>query len=346
VEDNPDQLNIWEFHVDFSNPANTTFGVAGFPNDVLPTAPFDSSFGFGCALFRQCIPQPSPGELVDAISDRLMFRLQFRDLGTHGTLMANHTVDAGSNRAGIRWYELRNSGSGWSIQQQGTYAPNDGEHRWMGSIAMDRDGNIALGYSLSSENTFPSVRYVGRTPGDPPGTLPQGETLLIPGTGVQTNGASRWGDYSMIAVDPTDDCTFWYTQEYYANTSDRGWQTRIGSFRFSSCGPPTDDGLTLSEPIPGQVGTINTFDVSAATSGETVFLIGGLKGGSFDVPRCPGVGVGVGDPRVLDSAVADAGGNASLSVFVPGRASGRTILFQPLELSSCTGGNLVIHSFP
>ncbi len=347
VDDNPDQLNVWEFHVDFANPPNSTFGVGGMPNQVLGTAPFDSGFGFSCDFFRQCVSQPSPGELVDVISDRLMFRLQYRNLGTYASLMANHTVDAGGNRAGVRWYELRNTGGGWGIQQQGTYAPADGDHRWMGGIAMDRDGNIALGYSVSSTTTFPSVRYAGRGPTDPPGTLSQAEAILIPGTGVQTAGGNRWGDYSMMAVDPTDDCTFWYTQEYYATTSAEGWQTRIGSFRFPSCGPPTDGGLTLSQPIPGQAGVVNSIDVSGATPGATVFLVTGFQGGSVEVPSCPpGISVGMGDPAVRGSTVADVSGNASFSLFVPGSASGRTAIAQGVELSSCTVGTLVIQTFP
>lgn len=343
VDDNPDQLNIWHFHVDFDTPSNSSFGVGGMPNQVLTTAPFDSSLGFSCDIARRCIPQPSPGQLVDAIADRLMFRLQFRNHGTYGSLMANHTVNAGGNRAGIRWYELRTTGGGWTIHQQGTYAPGDGDHRWMGSIAMDGDGNIALGYSVSGTGTFPSVRYVGRVPTDPLGTLPQMETILIPGTGVQTAGFNRWGDYSMMTVDPTDDCTFWYTQEYYANTSGQGWQTRIGSFRFPSCGPPTDGGLTMSKPMPGQAGVVNTIDVSGATPGEAVLLIAGFRGGSFEVPGC--VDIGMGDPNLLRGAFADAGGTATFQLPVPSAASGLTLLFQSVALPSCTLGNFVIHTF-
>ena len=107
----------------------------------------------------------------------------------------------------------------------------------MGSIAMDRKGNMALGYSVSCSQTYPSIRYVGRLAGDPLNTLPQGETELIAGSGSQTSTHYRWGDYSAMAVDPVDDCTFWYTQEYYETTSDRGWQTRIGSFKFPGCSP-------------------------------------------------------------------------------------------------------------
>jgi hypothetical protein len=172
-----------------------------------------------------------------------MYRLQYRNFGTHETLVVNHTVDAdGADHAGIRWYEVRDPGGTPFINQQGTYAPN-AHHRWMGSIAMDGNGNMALGYSASSTTLYPSIGYVGRLAGDPLGTLPQGETPLILGSGSQTHSASRWGDYSTMSVDPTDSCTFWYTQEYYETTSSAGWQTRIGSFTFPSCtvAPPVAD---------------------------------------------------------------------------------------------------------
>ncbi len=239
AETSTDQLQLWEFRVDFSNPASSTFGLEGLPNITLDTAPFNSFFGFRCLLTQQCLAQPGTQQRLDVLSDRLMFRLQYRNFGTHQTLVTNHTVNAGAGpirKAGIRWYELRDSGSGWSLQQQGTYAP-DGDHRWMGSTAMDSAGNIALGFSVSSSQTFPSIRLVGRLANDPLGALPQGETELIAGGGSQT-GVNRWGDYSMMAVDPTDDCTFWYTQEYYATSSQRHWQTRVGAFKFPSCGSP------------------------------------------------------------------------------------------------------------
>jgi len=226
-----DQLEIWEFHVDWDTPANSTFTGP----TLLPTAAFDSNL---CGYSRNCIPQPDTVQRVDAIPDRLMYLLQYRNFDTHESMVVNHTVDAGSDHAGIRWYELRKGAGGWGIHQQGTYAPDD-DHRWMGSIAMDGDGNIALGYSVSSNTTYPSIRYSGRLVGDPLGTLPQGETTLIAGGGSQLHSAARWGDYSTMSVDPTDDCTFWYTQEYYETTSSAGWQTRIGSFRFPSCAGTT-----------------------------------------------------------------------------------------------------------
>ena len=121
------------------------------------------------------------------------------------------------------------------MYQQGTYAPADTEHRWMGSVALDHNGNMAVGYSASSSSVYPSIRYTGRLVGDPLDTLPQGETSIIAGGGSQTHSAARWGDYSMLGVDPTDDCTFWYTQEYVQATGIVPWQTRIASFKFPSC---------------------------------------------------------------------------------------------------------------
>ena len=178
-----------------------------------------------------------------------MYRLQYRDFGTYQTIVGNHTVDATSaDKAGIHWFELRDTGAGFAMNQQGVYAP-DTDNRWMGSVAMDGSGNIALGYSVSSAATYPSIRYTGRLAADPAGTLPQGEASMIAGSGSQTGTAARWGDYSMMAVDAADGCTFWYTTEYYATTSAVGWQTRIGSFKFPSC--TTAPTGTLSGTVTG-----------------------------------------------------------------------------------------------
>src|SRR5262249_4737136 len=215
-----DRLQVFEFHVDWNDTNASTFtGPA-----VLDTAPFTAL----CPTPASCIPQPGTAQRLDAIGDRVMNRLQYRNFGDHETLVTNHTVDAdGSGHAGVRWYELRRGGGAWAIYQQGTYAP-DGDHRWMASAAMDRGGNLAVGYSVASAATFPSVRYAGRLATDPLGTLAQSETTLVAGGGAQT-GSTRWGDYSMLAIDPVDDCTFWYTQEYYASSSASAWRTRIGA---------------------------------------------------------------------------------------------------------------------
>lgn len=226
-----DALRLWEFHIDWNNPSFSSFGVSGNAQQVIPTMDVDANL---CNFSRQCIPQPATMNKLDALSDRLMHRLQYRNFGTHESLVSNHTVDVdGSDHAGIHWFELRKGGTAWTLYQEGVYAP-DAHHRWMGSLALDGMGNLALGYSLSSSSMYPSVAYTGRLVSDALGTLPQGEITLVAGSGSQT-GTNRWGDYSMMAVDPVDDCTFWYTQEYVAVTGSNTWRTRIGAFRFPNC---------------------------------------------------------------------------------------------------------------
>ena len=241
IGDPTDTLRIWEFDVNWTTPTSSSFGLAGNcdPNHMVGTADADPDM---CAFDRNCIPQPGTAVGLDAISDgRLMFRLPYRNFGTREVLLANHTVDAtGTDTAGVRWYELRDFDTTASMYQQGTYSP-DSENRWMGSIAMDQGGNVALGYSVSSSTVFPSIRYAGRLKGDTLGTMGQLEATMIAGAGSQTSSSNRWGDYSMMAVDP-DGCSFWYTNEYVMTTAPGSWQTRIGSFRFPSC-PVFADGF-------------------------------------------------------------------------------------------------------
>ncbi|MEE8392676.1 MAG: carboxypeptidase-like regulatory domain-containing protein [Anaerolineae bacterium] len=250
-----DVMHVFEFHTDWTNPLNSTFSLV---SDIV-VAPFDwnvcgSSF---------CIDQPDGAPQLDAITDGLMMHLWYRNFGDHESLVVNHTVNAGSDRAGIRWYEFRGGAvdttlADATIHQQGTYAPDDAEHRWMGSVAMDRVGNVALGYSVSSVSVYSSIRYAGRQAGAPLGTLPEAEAEIIAGSGVQTYSIARWGDYSAMSVDPVDDCTFWYTQEYVETSGPRSWQTRVASFQFPSCSLESkgtltgivSDSVTLS-PIAG-----------------------------------------------------------------------------------------------
>ena len=265
----PDQVQIWTFGVDWT----TSPPTSSFTKEIaLPTAAFDSNL---CGYARNCIPQPGTSARVDALSDRLMYRLQYRLLGSDAAMVVNHTVDVdGTDKAGIRWYELRkgpSTGGAWAIRQQGTYAPADSDHRWMGSIAMDKDGNIALGFSASSGVTYPSIRYTGRLAGDALGTMTQGETTLQAGAGSQTHSSGRWGDYSTLAVDP-DGCTFWYTQEYYAATGLAPWRTRIGGFKFPSCGGTVSAGADLSiasaaSPSPAIVGSALTYTLTVTNGG-------------------------------------------------------------------------------
>jgi hypothetical protein len=197
-----------------------------------------------------------------------MYRLAYRNFGDHESIVASHTVVAGGGATGVRWYEVRNPNSAPTIYQQGTFAP-DADNRWMASIAMDQTGNIGLGYSLASGSTFPSIRYTGWEVGNPLGTL-QAETFFVAGGGSQT-GYNRWGDYSAMRIDPNDDCTFWYTQEYQATTQTVGWSTRIGSFRFASCGQSqASTTTTVASSLPSSTfGQSVTFTASVTPSGAT-----------------------------------------------------------------------------
>jgi len=219
-------LSIFQFHVDFANPANSTFtGPVS-----IPVAPFTEICAR--AITVACIPEPAPGEKVDGLGDRLMFRLAYRNFGDHEALVANHTIKGGA-LAGVRWYEIRNPKSAPSVFQQGTVVdPNT--NFWLGSIAMDKGGNIALGFSASSRDLDPSAYVVGRSPSDAAGTM-AGPLALVNGGGVQEQSFKRWGDYSSMAIDPSDDCTFWYTQEYYKTSGSFNWSTRISAFKFDSC---------------------------------------------------------------------------------------------------------------
>jgi len=214
---------LFHFHADFVTPANSTF--------TLFASPTAAGFSALCAATRSCVPQSGTTSKLDGIGDRLMFRLAYRNFGDHEAVVGNYSVSSGSV-AGVRWFELRNVTAGpVSVFQESTYQP-DTTWRWMGSAAMDKDGNLALGYSASSASIFPQLRYAGRLATDPVNTLGQGEGTLFSGTGSQTGTSSRWGDYSALTVDPIDDCTFWYTNEYYITTTSFSWHTRIGSFRF------------------------------------------------------------------------------------------------------------------
>lgn len=268
-------LNMWKFHVDFANANNSTFtGPIALASAAAFTAP--------CLDNPDCVAQPGTTARLDALGDRLMYRLAYRNLGDHESIVATHSVLAGTGAIGVRWYEVRSPNGSPAVYQQGTFAP-DADSRWMASIAMDQRGNIGIGYSVSSSATYPSIRYTGWEVGNPAGAL-QDETFLVAGGGSQT-GYDRWGDYSAMRVDPTDDCTFWYTQEYQATTQTANWSTRIGSFRFASCGQtqaPTTTTLASSAPVStaGEAVTFTATVSPSAASGTVQFFDGAASLGS------------------------------------------------------------------
>jgi Big-like domain-containing protein len=254
-------LNLWQFHVDYANPNNSTF--VG-PTSIAGVAPFEAP----CPTTEDCISQPGTATKLDALGDRLMYRLAYRSFGDHASLVANHTVMTPTGNTGVRWYEVRDPGGTPTIFQQGTFAP-DADSRWMGSIAMDKSGNIGVGYSVGSSATFPSIRFTGWEVGGPLGEL-EAETSAAAGGGSQT-GYDRWGDYSAMRIDPVDDCTFWYTQEYQATTQSADWSSRIISFQFPSCGHslvPTTTALA-SSPNPSSVGDNVLFTATVSPSAAT-----------------------------------------------------------------------------
>jgi hypothetical protein len=235
-----DALNIFDLNVKWNSAANASLTL----NSQLPTAPFDSIFPCGPDA-RDCLPQPgitNPAQYLDILSyrQRPTFRLAYRNFKDHESLVTSQSVEAAPGVAGERWYEIRRLGGTYSLYQQGTYAPDDGVHRWMGSIAQDKKGDMALGYSVvNGVDVFPGIRYTGRLAGDPLGQMTLGEGTIINGSGVQTTTNSRWGDYTDMTVDPVDDCTFWYVNEYYpvsgTPADTRPWHTRIASFKLPGC---------------------------------------------------------------------------------------------------------------
>jgi hypothetical protein len=221
-----DHLFMWRFSF---SAASVTAAL------TVPVVPF--TIGCPSLYGGPCVRQPSPGERLDALGDRLMYRFAYRNFGSREALVVNHTVQQPGAPAdgpvGVRWYEIRNPAGNVGVYQQGTWAP-DGLDRWMGSIAMDRMGNIALGYSVSGATTPPGVRYTGRLRSEPLGRL-EPEAVIVNGGGVQVDTFNRWGDYSALTVDPTHDCNFWYTQQYIKQTGSFNWNTRIAQFRFKNC---------------------------------------------------------------------------------------------------------------
>ena len=255
-------IEVYKFNVDWDNPLNSTNTMQ---NDLVVT-PFD----FFNPGEREQLPQPNTDQLLDPLSKYLMNPLQYRNFGSYESMVVNHTVKIG-DVAGIRWYELRkhDGQENWFLYQEGTYCPEDGLSRWMGSIAMNANGDIALGYSVTGDSKFPSVAYTGRTSESPLGVMDMEEIIVVDGVHSQTNSA-RWGDYSALAIDPVDDVTFWYTSQYMPSGN---WGTRIISFDFGPLQPPTayagPDGFVCYQQVYDAHGIASGQDsVSWTSSGD------------------------------------------------------------------------------
>ncbi|MDE3197142.1 MAG: hypothetical protein KGN84_12405, partial [Acidobacteriota bacterium] len=261
-------MRLYQVSPNFANPAASVLSSA--VDLAIPS--FTELCGGGT-----CVQQAGTNNKLDSLADRVMYRLAYRNFGDHQAMVLNHSVTAG-----VRWYEWRASSGNnpaFALYQSGTYAP-DGTTRWMGSAAMDQSGDLAIGYSASSSAIHPAVRYTGRVPGDAPGTM-ETESTIIQGTGSQTNGLTRWGDYSSLRIDPADDCTFWYINQYLAADGAFNWSTRIGSFRFTACANP-DFSLTASPS------SLTVAKGGSVTSTITVSSISGYGSPvSLAVSGCP-----------------------------------------------------------
>lgn len=224
----------YQFHANFSSPSSSTFkGFSGSMPILVPQFKLSCN-GAGDAY---CVTQKGTSYKLNSLGDRLMYRLAYRNIGGHQALVAVHDVTAPNGHVAERWYEFRASlsSSTFTLFQSGTYAgpAGDANNRWMGSIAMDKVGDIALGFSISGTNMFPSIHYTGRTPSTTKGVMGAEDTILN-GGGSQLGTGGRWGDYSSMQLDPNG-CTFWYSNEYYLSTSSYNWRTHVGSLRFPNC---------------------------------------------------------------------------------------------------------------
>ena len=228
-----------------------------------------------CGNGGSCVPQLGTPQTLDTLGERLMYRFAIRHFADHDRAVVNHAVANGSQVA-VRWYELYDPAGSVTLNQQGTFAP-DTTYRWMASIAEDRNQDIGIGYSASSSSINPAIRFTGRVPSDAAGTL-ETEDSLLAGTGSQTSGLSRWGDYTAMQVDPSDDCTFWYVDQYEKVSGTFNWNTNIGSFAFTSCTADFTVGASPSSLTIPQGGngtsTITVTSLSGFNSATTLSASG------------------------------------------------------------------------
>ncbi|HEX8996664.1 MAG TPA: hypothetical protein VF812_11585 [Ktedonobacterales bacterium] len=265
--DTSTSLAFWKFHVDWTTPSNSTFTG---PSSIAVASYTEACNG------GTCIPQAGTTQQLDSLADRVMYRLSYRNFGSYESLVVDHSVTSGSS-SGMRWYEIRSPNATPTVYQQGTYAP-DSNYRWMGSIAQDQSGDMAIGFSVSSSSMNPGISYTGRLVTDALNTMPQGETSLIVGGGSQTgSNLSRWGDYSSMTVDPSDGCTFWYTSEYIPSNGAFNWKTRIGAFKFASCGGSTP----TPTPTTGATATPTSVPPTPTPAPSGGLTNGGFETGTF-----------------------------------------------------------------
>ncbi len=352
-----DTFNLWDFHVDWSNPANSTF-TQSTPS-VAPYTP-------GCYQPTQiantiCVPEPSTattGKHIDSVGDRFMPRLDYRNFGSYESFLFSHTIQPGtSKQTGIRWYELRGPGTP-TVYQDGTVNPDNVLYRFMPSIAQDSSGEATVGYSVSSSSTHPSIRASWWSLTNP---TPPSEFSIFAGTGDEEN-ASNWGDYTSMTVDPVDGCTFWYVDEYFSQNqtgTQHDWQTRIANFQLPGCGGVSllpASGLSFGSVAVGSNAAQTATLVNNGSTTLTISNIGftGANPGDFSqTNNCAG-SLASGSscqitvtfsPATMGSqsatlSVTDDANNSPQSIALTGTG----ITAVTLSTSSLNFGNVVIHT--
>jgi hypothetical protein len=224
-----DGIYLWKVHVDWQKPSNTTL----LGPRKIGVAPYRYLCG---GQLTNCVAQPGTDRRLDAQGDKIMARLVYRNVGAYESIVAVHSVDTAAGGGGVRWYEFRaDNQRDFYLYQQSTYAP-DGFYRWMASPAIDRQGNIAIGYSFGGSPHFAGQRLAARRADDPAGLLTFHETVLVEGAAAQTN-TLRWEDYTQTAIDPSDDCTIWYVGDYLKKDA-TSYATRVAAVRFPGCVAP------------------------------------------------------------------------------------------------------------
>jgi len=334
------EIRIWAFHTDWTTTSNCSFTYV----TKLPVAAFQE---------LGSVSQQGTSNTLDGLGDRLMFRNQYRDFGTYEAFVTSRSVDAGNGVAGVRWYEFRKTGPTFSLYQQSTYAPGDGKSRWMGSIAMNAIGDIGLAYSVSSSTMFPSIYFTGRKATDPLNQLTIPEGIIQTGTKAMT-GETRWGDYSAMNVDPTDNQTFWTTQEFVGTFGGLWpWSTKIASFKFAnipvlatlSVTDITETSVTLNGTVnPNGYATNYNFEWGTTTSyGSTTTSVAVGSGTSDINVNAPLSGLTSGTVYHYRIAAVNSEGTAYGDdvTFIPGGAVVTTTAATAVTLvSASSGGNV------
>ncbi len=344
-----DCIEIFEFDVDWATPGNSSLTGP----TMIEVTDFDSDL-CGLSSFN-CFPQSGSGTTLDPLREVMMWRVAYRNFGTHETLVGNLVTDVnGNDRGGIRWIELRNTGPGWTLHDEGTFAP-DAESRWMGSAAMDESGNIAIAYNRSSSSTFPSLAYTGRLSTDPAGTMGTEQTIVA---GTSPNGSNRWGDYAALSIDPADGCTFWFTGQYSPASQ---WGTYIANFSFPECGASgfTMNGSNLTQSVcvnpSADLNTItldlaplNGFSESVSFALDPALPTGFTSSGGFtpgsltppgsstiDISIDNSAATGVNNFQITGTSTS-ANKSVDVSVFVTNGIPAQTTLLSPADSSTAS----------